>query len=138
MGDNWFDQDTADMGQDQEVFDHVDPVEQLVIRREVTEPMHVKLEAHVMDTGTFLKFWHVPRGEAAFTHMLIDDMEPELLINALVERFEEGRYWEVVKFIQDEGRAIRDPIEFRLKLDASMGLTGPDIMTGLADDEPLF
>ena len=127
MGGDWPDGEELSMDDDEESTGEHDTLELLILHREVQDPMHVKIEAHVQKDGTFIKFWHVPRGERAFHHMYLDSMEPEPILNALVQRIEEGRFSGLVSFINTVGKAIRDPIEFRLKLDSYMGITGADL-----------
>jgi hypothetical protein len=122
MGQDWIDEDEGEVGADEEAIDGGNTLELLVLHREVSEPMHVKIEAHVSKDGTFIKFWHVLRDEK-FYHVFLDCMEPEPILNAMVQRFEQGKFRQMITFIEEVGKAIRDPIEFRLKLDSYMGAT---------------
>ena len=100
--------------------------------------MRVTIEAQINGNGTFLQvFREVPgsRNAGNSMHMFIDTLKPEPVINAIEERLEAGLFWSLMQFMKKEGKAIRDPIELRLKLDSAIPTSS--IPVGF-DDEPVF
>lgn len=98
--------------------------------REIREPMHVIIEGYITESDmTYISLYHV-LNEKAKCYMWIDTREPEVVLNALEEYVREGYFWNILKFIEKEGRSIRDPVELRLKLDiifnGGTGFSNPD------------
>jgi len=141
MEDDWFD---GDGDEDDDFSEREYHFEQEIIRREVLEPMHLIIEAQVSagctedeqaDLYTFVQFWHVLDPKHRY-HFFIDTGEPETVINALERRFSDGQFHAVRNFIKKKGKTIRDPLEFRLQLDAELG-TVSSVGLGFSNDDDL-
>lgn len=93
--------------------------------------MHVRIEATVSPGGTFLKIEHVtqPDPKRRKVHLFIDSLCPDRVLNAIVHRIEDGRYHDVIRFLEGQGKSIKDPTLFRLKLDAELGVLTPGLGT---------
>jgi len=131
-GDEDFDFDEALNDREEYAFEHE------TIRREVKEPMHVIVEAQICgsvdDSGedtahSFIQLWHV-LNEKNKLHFFIDTADPEPVLNALEQRLADGEFHAVRNFIKTTGHTVRDPIEFRLKLDAVLGASSGALTFG--------
>ena len=128
-----FDEEPNEMGEDSEYAEDEYGDTSFIIQREVKNPMHVKIEAQVRSSGTFIKFWHVSRGADNFHWCFVETIDPEPLVNAIEQRLNDGMFFPIVQFIKESGRTIRDPVEIRLKMDSALGISG---VTLYDSDEP--
>ena len=53
----------------------------------------------------------------------MDTLDPEMILNTLEGKFEQGLLEEVEEFFDKYGRSISDPVKFRMKLDAIVRVT---------------
>jgi len=113
------------------------PADILILRREVTVDIsgdRVVLEAHVtkhqgQDDGiTWIKMYDLGRPEK-FSHCYIDTINGELILDAMENYIRGGRMTEVADFLREDGRAIRNPVTFRLKLESALGGSGSHVDT---------
>ena len=93
------------------------PISQFVIRREVKKPDHVMIEATIGAESTFIKFW-LAHQDDSFNFCFLDTIEPDMVLNALEQKFEAGLLQEVIAFFDTYGKYLKDPVNFRIKLDA--------------------
>ena len=129
-------------GENEENFDPEEdslPSDTLVIKRDVEENVSGALfilEAHItrhaaQDSGiTWIKVYPSTTPEI-YSHCYVDTTDPELILDAMENYIQAGRFSEVERFLDADGRAIGNPVTFRLKLDAALG--GNDLAKEVAD-----
>jgi hypothetical protein len=93
------------------------PSTQIVIRRIVDKPISIQIEATIGEDSTFIKFWRTIRPES-FKFCFLDTLDPDMILDTLEGKFENGLIEGVEDFFDKYGRTISDPVRFRLKLDA--------------------
>lgn len=105
------------------------PIEVLVLGRDIeveADGRTVRLEAHITkqksqeDGVTWVKMFEKGCPEK-FTHCYIDTIDGELILDAIENYVRQGKGPQVAQFIRDEGKTIRNPVTFRIKLDSALG-----------------
>jgi hypothetical protein len=56
-----------------------------------------------------------------FANFFVDTLNPELILTALENYLAKGKGPEIARFLHEEGKTVRNPVEFRLKLEATLG-----------------
>jgi len=98
------------------------PTVHIVQRRIIEDPIRVEIEATIGEESTFIKFFRLNNPER-FKFCFIDTLDPEMVLNTLETKFNDGLLEEVEDFFEKYGRSISDPVKFRLKLDAVVRAT---------------
>jgi len=105
------------------------PSNTLVMRRKIEENVSGDpyiIDAHITrhdDEGkgiTWIKLYHANFPEN-YSHCYVDTMNPELILDAMENYVRAGKFAEVENFLQQDGRALGNPVTFRLKLDSALG-----------------
>lgn len=115
-------EDTFDPDED------VMPSDTMIIRKEVdTADGRVSvIEAQITTNSeapngiTWIKLYEKAVPDI-FLNFYVDTLNPELILNAIENYYAQGKGPEVAKFILSEGKSVRNPVEFRLKLEATLG-----------------
>ncbi len=84
---------------------------------QVDKPYPTTVKLMVSGETSFIQFY-LDAAPSKVYSLYIDIGEPEIVFDYLVELFYLGRLWSVAEFLDHEGRVARDPLEFRLKLEA--------------------
>lgn len=116
-------------GEDLDPEDDAMPIEVLVLGRDIeveSDGRTVRLEAHITkhngqaDGVTWVKMFEKGCPEK-FTHCYIDTIDGELILDAIENYVRQGKGPKVAQFIREEGKSIRNPVTFRIKLDSALG-----------------
>ncbi len=114
------------------------PADVLVLGRDVEtkDGRVVRLEGHITkqpeseDGVTWIKM-HEKGTPENFTHCFVDTIDAELILDAMENYIRAGKGPRLVTFLKEEGRSIRNPVTFRLKLDTALG--GEDLKDDVSD-----
>lgn len=100
-----------------------------VFTRRVTDNRNgavIKLEAHITkspednDGVTWIKFYYQD-DEQKMGHCFVDTIDPDIILDAIEGYLANGKFSQLLSFLESEARTAADPISFRVLMEDVLG-----------------